>query len=75
MPAPAGFLVNTVAQNTMASSMGVQAGNRLVTIDGKSVAVGGDIVLSVADVPVVSEDNIERIRTGWRRSRPAARSR
>jgi S1-C subfamily serine protease len=26
------------------------------------VALGGDIILSVDDIPVVSEDNIEKIR-------------
>lgn len=62
VPAPAGFLVKTVAQGTMASAMGLQGGNRLVTIDGKAVAVGGDVILSVESIPVVSEDNIESIR-------------
>ena len=62
VPAPAGFLVKTVAQGSMASNMGVNGGNRIVTIDGQSIALGGDIILSVADIPVVSEDNIEQIR-------------
>ena len=62
VPAPAGFLVKTVAQGSMAWNMGVQGGDRLVTIDGKAVALGGDIILSVDSIPVVSEDNIEKIR-------------
>ena len=62
VPAPAGFLVKTVAQGSMASNMGVNGGNRIVTIDGQSIALGGDIILSVADIPVVSENNIEQIR-------------
>jgi serine protease Do len=62
VPAPAGFLVKTVAQGSMASNMGLQGGDRVVTIGGKEVALGGDIILSVDGIPVVSEDNIEQIR-------------
>jgi S1-C subfamily serine protease len=62
VPAPAGFLVKTVARGSTAWNMGLQGGNRTVTIGGKDVAVGGDIILSVDEIPVVSEENIERIR-------------
>jgi S1-C subfamily serine protease len=62
VPAPAGFLVKTVAQDSMAWNMGLQGGDRIVTIGGKEVALGGDIILSVHGIPVVSEDNIEKIR-------------
>ena len=62
VPAPAGFLVKTVAQDSMAWKMGLQGGNKVVTIGGKEIAIGGDIILSVDDIPVVSEDNIEQIR-------------
>ena len=33
-----------------------------VTIGRKEIALGGDIILSVDGIPVVSEENIERIR-------------
>jgi serine protease Do len=62
VPAPAGFLVKTVARDSMAWKMGVQGGDRVVTISGKEIALGGDIILSVDGIPVVSEDNIEQIR-------------
>ena len=62
VPAPAGFLVKTVAQGSMAWNMGLQGGDGTVTIAGKEIPVGGDIILSVEDIPVVSEDNIEQIR-------------
>ena len=62
VPAPAGFLVKTVAQGSTAWNMGLQGGDRVVTIGGKEVALGGDIILSVDGIPVVSEDNIEMIR-------------
>jgi serine protease Do len=62
VPAPAGFLVKTVAQGSMAWNMGLQGGSKMVTISGKEVALGGDIILAVAGIPVVSEENIEKIR-------------
>jgi serine protease Do len=62
VPAPAGFLVKTVAQDSMAWKMGLQGGDKIVTISGKEVPLGGDIILSVDGIPVVSEDNIEQIR-------------
>jgi serine protease Do len=62
VPAPAGFLVKTVAQGTMAWNMGLQGSDGTLTIGGKEIPVGGDIILSVDDIPVVSEDDIEKIR-------------
>ena len=62
VPAPAGFLVKTVAQGSAAWNMGLQGGDGTVTIAGKEIPVGGDIILSVQDIPVVSEENIEKIR-------------
>ena len=62
VPAPAGFLVKTVAQGSVASDMGLQGGNKTVTVGGREVAVGGDVILSVDGIPVVSEDSIEKIR-------------
>jgi serine protease Do len=68
VPAPGGFLVKTVAQGSMAWTMGLQGSDGTLTIGGKEIPVGGDIILSVADIPVVSEENIEKIRNtlaGW----------
>jgi serine protease Do len=46
----------------MAWNMGLQGADGTVTIGGKEIPVGGDIILSVDDIPVVSEDSIETIR-------------
>jgi len=62
VPAPAGFLVKTVAQGSTAWKMGLVGGDRVVSIGGREVALGGDIILSVEGIPVVSENNIEKIR-------------
>jgi S1-C subfamily serine protease len=63
IPAPAGFLVKTVAQGSMAWDMGLAGGDKIVSFAGQEIALGGDIILSVEGIPVVSEDNIEKIRT------------
>jgi S1-C subfamily serine protease len=62
VPAPAAFLVKTVAQGSTAWNMGLLGSDGIVTIGGQEIAVGGDIILSVDGIPVVSEDNIEKIR-------------
>ena len=62
VPAPAGFLVKTVAQDSMAWTMGLQGSDGVVTIGEREIPVGGDIILSVDGIPVVSEDDIEKIR-------------
>jgi serine protease Do len=62
VPAPAGFLVKTVAQGSMAWNMGLQGSDGMVTIAGKEVPIGGDTILSVDGIPVLSEDHIEQIR-------------
>jgi serine protease Do len=62
VPAPAAFLVKTVAQGSMAWDMGLLGGERLVTIGGKEIAVGGDVILSVDGITPGSDENIEKIR-------------
>jgi len=62
VPAPAGFLIKTVARDSMASKVGLTGGDRIVTISGRDIALGGDVILSVEGIPVVSEENIEKIR-------------
>jgi hypothetical protein len=42
--------------------MGLQGSDGTLTIAGKQIPVGGDIILSVEDISVVSEENIEKIR-------------
>jgi S1-C subfamily serine protease len=42
--------------------MGLQGADGVLTIGGKEIPVGGDIILAVDDIPVVSEESIEKIR-------------
>ncbi len=62
LPEPAGFLVKTVAQGSIGWDMGLQGGNKIATIDGQQIAVGGDVILSVDGMAVGSDDNVEKIR-------------
>jgi serine protease Do len=63
VPSPGGFLVKTVAQGSTAWNMGLLGGDRIISTGGQELALGGDVILSVEDIPAVSEDNIEKIRT------------
>ena len=62
LPEPAGFLVKTVAQGSSAWDMGLLGGDKIATIGGQQIAVGGDVILTVDGMPVGSEDNVEKIR-------------
>jgi len=62
VPAPAGFLIKTVAKDSMAAKVGLTGGDRIVTIGGRDIALGGDVILSVEGIPIVSEENIEKVR-------------
>ena len=62
VPEPAAFLVKTVAQGSSAWDMGLLGGDKIATIGGQQIAVGGDIILAVDGVPIGSDGNIEKIR-------------
>jgi serine protease Do len=62
VPAPAAFLVKTVAQGSAAWNMGLLGSDGTVTIGGQEIPVGGDIILSIDGTPAVSEESIEKIR-------------
>ncbi len=52
LPQPGGVLVQKVAANSPAESLGLMPGRFLATIKGESLLVGGDIILSVMGVEV-----------------------
>jgi len=62
VPEPSGFLVKTVARGSSAWDMGLLGGDKIATIGGQEIAVGGDIILSVDGIPVGSDDNVGKIR-------------
>lgn len=57
-----GFLVKTVARDSPAAEMGLRGGSLVATVDGRSLTIGGDIVLEVAGIPVNSAADLVKIR-------------
>jgi serine protease Do len=54
-----GVLVEQVQPNSLAEAAGLHAGDRTVTLDGKEVTVGGDVIIAVNEQPIAS---IEELR-------------
>ena len=62
LPQPGGVLVEKVASGSISDKLGLQAGAITATIDGKKMIVGGDIILSVLDVPLYGEGYQEKVK-------------
>jgi S1-C subfamily serine protease len=58
LPVKSGALVETVQAGTPAQKAGIKAGNLNVEISGGSVAVGGDIIVSLDGRPVASSEDL-----------------
>ncbi|MHC4924936.1 MAG: S1C family serine protease, partial [Planctomycetota bacterium] len=59
VPQAAGILVQRVALGSMASKMGIRPGTLPAVIEGRSVLLGGDVILAVAGT------TLEPDRTSW----------
>lgn len=55
LPQPAGLLVQRVSSRSPAARIGLRPGTMTAVIEGQPLLVGGDIVLEVLGVPVVSD--------------------
>ncbi|MGD9853270.1 MAG: S1C family serine protease [Nitrospirales bacterium] len=55
LPQSAGLLVQRVANDSPASRLGLRAGSIVAMIDGKSLLIGGDIVLQVQGIPLIGD--------------------
>jgi S1-C subfamily serine protease len=67
-----GYLVKSVAKGSPADEAGLRGGNRVVTIDGKQMVLGGDIILSVDGIPADSAANMMKIRDQLAAQKPGA---
>ena len=67
-----GYLVKSVAKGSPADEAGLRGGNRVVTIDGKQMVLGGDILLSVNGMPTDSAANMMKIRDQLAAQKPGA---
>jgi serine protease Do len=62
LPQPGGFLVKGVAKDSPADRAGLRPGTVPGTIDGKEMALGGDILLSVEGIPLTSAEDMMKVR-------------
>lgn len=71
LPQPAGVLVQRVSARSPAARIGLRPGTMTAVIEGHPMIVGGDIVLEVMSVPVISDGasySVIRDRLGQLRS-------
>jgi S1-C subfamily serine protease len=56
---PLGFLIFSVEPTSPAEAAGLKGGDRVVTIDGRPVVLGGDVIIAVNDISVQDAQDIE----------------
>src|SRR5215467_3204462 len=61
VPQEGGFLVRQVAKDSIAGRMGIRGGDRLGIVEGQQIVVGGDILLSVQDIPLNSNADMVKV--------------
>jgi serine protease Do len=57
-----GYLVKSVAKDSPADQAGLRGGNKVVTIDGQPIVLGGDILLAIEGVPADLAANMMKVR-------------
>lgn len=61
VPQDGGFLIQKVVPVSLGGRMGLIGGNFRANIEGQKILIGGDVILSVNDIPLTSEENVEKI--------------
>jgi serine protease Do len=56
---PEGFLIFSVEPTSPAESAGLKGGDRVVTIEGMPVVLGGDVIIAVDDIAIQNAQGIE----------------
>jgi serine protease Do len=56
---PVGFLIFSVEPSSPAEVAGLKGGDRVVTIDGRPVVLGGDVIIAVDDIQIQDAQDIE----------------
>jgi serine protease Do len=56
---PMGFLIFSVEPTSPAEAAGLKGGDRVVTIDGRPVVLGGDVITAVNDISIQNAQDIE----------------
>ena len=62
LPQVAGLLIQTVTKKGLGNDLGLRGGNVKATIEGESLLVGGDIILELAGISLVSTDEVSALR-------------
>jgi len=57
-----GYLVKSVAKGSPGDEAGLRGGNKVVTVDGQQIVLGGDIILMVEGIPADSAANMAKVR-------------
>lgn len=55
---PVGFLIFSVEPSSPAEVAGLQGGDRVVTIDGRPVVLGGDVIIAVDNIRIQDAQDI-----------------
>jgi serine protease Do len=61
-PGVLGYLVKVVAKGSPTESMGIRGGDSTAVIDGRTIVVGGDIIVGVNGIPVRGAADLVQIR-------------
>jgi serine protease Do len=56
---PMGFLIFSVEPTSPAEAAGLKGGDRVVTIEGRPVVLGGDVIIAVNDISIQDAQDIE----------------
>jgi serine protease Do len=56
---PVGFLIFSVEPASPAELAGLKGGDRVVTIDGRPVVLGGDVIIAVDNIEIQDAQDIE----------------
>ncbi len=58
VPQPGGYLVKTVVRGSLADRLGLRGGDRLGTIDGQDLVLGGDVILTSQGIAILTIDDL-----------------
>ena len=61
VPQAGGFLVKQVAKNSYSERIGLRGGDRVAIVEGKELVVGGDIMLTIQGIAVVTPEDRARV--------------